>query len=173
MRISGNQLRTLLGLPLLEKLTAHRVSNFDFLMDLPELPNLHELEMIYNVEKCDPTVFGKVLKSMPNLRILKMKVDFLARTTHRKLIGKQTLQLVSQIATVTASQNKDVVVEDSDTHENQNCMTIKLFRRDVLDADGRKLTVQVSLRSEGAFVERLHAFVQETLENHYEMEVDD
>lgn len=166
----GYQLRTLLSLPLLESLSEPRVSNFKSL-ELSEIPNLRVLDIKYNVEKCDLTIFCNALKKMPNLRVLKMFVDLYARSRHHKYTGNETFELISQVATVVASQNKDMVVEFFDRYHVRTSEKMKMLRRNVglIDAERQPLIILVSLtRSEHAtVVERVQSFVREKLDNYY------
>lgn len=177
MKMVENQLRTLLSLPLLESLHVVRVWNFQAL-ELPEMRNLRELSLEYNISKWDYTKFCNALKKMPKLEFLRLDVDvmgFLELDSY--LRNNQTSEFLCQIIVAVASEDKDIVVKEiifdlegaREGHEK-----LFILRKSAMSLENHTLNIRMHAHSvDVGFLEGIKTFVEGNLESHYTVLLND
>lgn len=111
MKISEKQLRILLTLPQLESLEIKLMSSFQRI-EMPEMENLSKLKLEYEHMSFNIASFCQVLKKMPKLKDLEVKINRYAAVTKfgPYATNSEPLKLVNQIVSMAASQNKDIMI---------------------------------------------------------------
>lgn len=156
IKIPGELLTTLLSLPCLESFQVHLFSNFDP-TDLPEMNHLTELTVTCFMKNFDYSSFCEVLKKMPNMKMLRVKIIW---------NDQDTLELVCQVLIVAASQNKDVILENLLGPKNQQ--KLKIVRKDAapFDTQIKTLNFAVTMHNDAKFYENVKSFLSNNLQSY-------
>lgn len=166
MEISETGIQTLLSLPQLKILDVATVQSFNE-VELQEISSLVKLRMEYDYGGFDDTNFCNVLKKMPELEILEMNIDLKAhKDEYQVFYGNEFLDLVCGAATVAASQNKELVVQQ--ISPNEFATKLRIAKKNVVpDEVVRTLTLKIAFRERLGLLEDVEDFVQTDLKSHY------
>lgn len=134
------------------------------------MPHLKKLILTLNCRKFDILSFCEVLRKMPNLKALAMKID-----PDNDDSDNETFKLVRQVAFVAVSQNKNVDIHPSRSYWNWNFAIVKkneasydasLFYDTDTDTEIETLNLTVSIYDDAKFEENLKKFVTKNLKSH-------
>lgn len=166
MEISETGIQTLLSLPQLKILDVATVQSFNE-VELQEISSLVKLRMEYDYGGFDDTNFCNVLKKMPELEILEMNIDLKAhKDEYQVFYGNEFLDLVCGAATVAASQNKELVVQQ--ISPNEFATKLRIAKKNAVpDEVVRTLTLKIAFRERLGLLEDVEDFVQTDLKSHY------
>lgn len=174
MAILEKQLYNLLTLPNLENLDVASVASFQSL-EIPELMNLTKLTVTYNCAKFDIKSFCNVLKKMPKLKVLGLRIDPESLLDHPDFVTHDhTLNLVCEIAIVTSSQNKHIFINQNHIGSSSfKVLKIERKNEDLSDKEIETLNVTVVIENENDFFEDVKVFVRNKLKSYFVDVVDD